>query len=191
VVFSGGKAILGPQASGILCGRRDLVAAAALQMLDLDLHPQQWQPPALFDGLHLPGLPHHGIGRSAKVGKEQIVGLLVALRHFVAEDIQERHARWRYLVDHLAALLGRLPGLEVTVQDPGTSGTPCLRVLVAPEVAGMSALELALRLQNGRPGIHVDLGRVDDSLLIFNPTCLQEGEPAVIGQRMAELVSHG
>lgn len=191
VTFSGGKAILGPQASGILCGRRDLVAAAALQCLDMDLHPLQWQPPALFDGLELRGLPRHGIGRSAKVGKEQIIGLLVALRHFVTGDTQERHGQWRYLVDHLKALLERLPGLGVTVHDPGISGTPYLAVAVDPEVTGISALDLALRLQNGQPGIHLDLSRIGESVLIFNPTCLQEGEPAVVGQRMAELLPQG
>ena len=46
VAFSGGKAIRGPQATGILCGRRELVSAAALQTLDLDDHPELWEPPA-------------------------------------------------------------------------------------------------------------------------------------------------
>src|SRR5262249_41370414 len=45
VVFSGGKAIRGPQATGILCGRRDLVGSAAVQMLDLDDHYELWEPP--------------------------------------------------------------------------------------------------------------------------------------------------
>ena len=71
VAFSGGKAIGGPQASGILCGRADLVGSALLQMLDLDVFPDLWRAPAEFASLaQLPGLPHHGIGRSCKVGKE-------------------------------------------------------------------------------------------------------------------------
>src|SRR5262249_7946296 len=44
VCFSGGKAIRGPQATGILCGRRDLVGAAAVQMLDMDDHFELWEP---------------------------------------------------------------------------------------------------------------------------------------------------
>ena len=42
VAFSGGKAINGPQGSGILCGRRDLIGAALLQQIDLDYAPDEW-----------------------------------------------------------------------------------------------------------------------------------------------------
>src|SRR5207247_3523684 len=77
VAFSGGKAIRGPQATGILCGRRDLVGSAALQMLDLDDHFELWDPPAnLIDKTKLPGMPRHGLGRGFKVSKEQIAALL-------------------------------------------------------------------------------------------------------------------
>ncbi|MGH9678152.1 MAG: aminotransferase class V-fold PLP-dependent enzyme, partial [Candidatus Acidiferrum sp.] len=80
VAFSGGKAIRGPQATGILCGRRDLIGPAALQMLDMDDHPALWEPPAeLIDREKLAGMPRHGIGRGLKVSKEQIVALLTAL----------------------------------------------------------------------------------------------------------------
>jgi L-seryl-tRNA(Ser) seleniumtransferase len=85
VAFSGGKAIRGPQATGILCGRRDLVASAALQMFDMDDHFELWEPPLeLIDKTRLRGLPRHGIGRSMKVSKEQIVALLAALEDFAA-----------------------------------------------------------------------------------------------------------
>src|SRR2546429_5996556 len=79
VAFSGGKAIRGPQATGILCGRRDLVGAAAVQMLDMDDHYELWEPPEeLIDKRRLGGIPRHGIGRALKVAKEQIIALLTA-----------------------------------------------------------------------------------------------------------------
>src|SRR5437899_3251389 len=80
VAFSGGKAIRGPQASGILCGRRDLVMSAALQMIDMDSRFDTWDPPREFiDKSKLKGIPRHGIGRGFKVGKEEVVGLITAL----------------------------------------------------------------------------------------------------------------
>ena len=85
VVFSGGKAIRGPQSTGILCGRRDLIGAALLQMLDMDDHLELWEPPAsLMDKHKLAGMPRHGIGRALKVSKEQIAALLTALKLFTS-----------------------------------------------------------------------------------------------------------
>ncbi len=57
---------------GILCGRRELVGAAALQMLDMDDHFDLWEPPdTRYDLACLPGLPRHGIGRGMKVSRSR------------------------------------------------------------------------------------------------------------------------
>ena len=96
VAFSGGKGIRGPQSTGILCGRRDLITAAALQMLDMDDHPELWEPPADFiDRKQLAGIPRHGIGRILKVSKEEIVALLTALDLFVSGAYDKDFARFQ------------------------------------------------------------------------------------------------
>ncbi len=76
-------------------------------MLDLDVFPDLWRAPAEFAPLRqLPGLPHHGIGRSCKVGKEEIVGLLVALERFVADDDAARRAEWCRILETIVAAAG-------------------------------------------------------------------------------------
>jgi L-seryl-tRNA(Ser) seleniumtransferase len=181
VAFSGGKAIGGPQASGILCGRRDLIMAAALQNLDLDVFYQQWAPPAAFiDKARLKGLPQHGIGRSCKVGKEEIVGLLVALRLFVQEDPGERRARWLRLMAELADGLRDLPGATVRLLDAGV--VPQMALDLAP--GGPGGLELLRRLEGGTPAVYPDPIGVLEGRLLFAPACLKEGEPAVIARQI-------
>jgi D-glucosaminate-6-phosphate ammonia-lyase len=91
VAFSGGKAIRGPQGSGILAGRRELIESVRLQTLDMDVDVVAW---AEREGTEP---PHHGLGRSMKVGKEQIVGAAVALAEFARRDHDaeaDEHARW-------------------------------------------------------------------------------------------------
>ncbi|MFA6109086.1 MAG: aminotransferase class V-fold PLP-dependent enzyme, partial [Candidatus Latescibacterota bacterium] len=164
VAFSGGKAIRGPQASGFLCGRRDLISAAALQHLDLDVYWELWNPPpGLIDRDRLPGAPQHGIGRPCKVGKEEIVGLLTALRLFVEEDPAARRGRWLALMEGLvtAARGARHAELQV-VSDPKRSEVPLVQLQLDEERAGMTAFELVRRLRDGEPGIHANPARASE-----------------------------
>jgi D-glucosaminate-6-phosphate ammonia-lyase len=182
VVFSGGKALGGPSGSGILCGRRDLVGSALLQQLDLDCMYEDWEPPPqLVDKKNLPGVPRHGIGRSCKVGKEQIVGLLTALTRFAQDDDSSRNRRFAVIADALALTLAELPTLHVRiVEDWGHGGLPLVEVTIPPGLAIPSALQVASHLRTTKPAVHVDATSADNGILMLVPTCLAVGDVPVI-----------
>jgi len=187
VVFSGGKAIGGPSASGILCGTRRLVASALLQQLDLDYLYDDWHPPAaLIDKRDFTGVPRHGIGRACKVGKEQIAGLLAALARFDSEEDAGRNRRFAAIADSLAAALRKVPSLDVrTVADVSHAGMPLTEIhLGAPRAAAIAA-----KLRAGSPSIHVDTTFADHGILILAPTCLRLKDAAVIGSAFAAAAS--
>ncbi|HET9322231.1 MAG TPA: aminotransferase class V-fold PLP-dependent enzyme, partial [Bryobacteraceae bacterium] len=122
VAFSGGKHIQGPQSTGILCGRRDLILSAALQHQDMDVFPETWPLRSLIENGTVAGPPHHGIGRGFKVGKEEIVGLMTALEIYQTRDFAAERARWTADMECVAAGVRDLPGVSARLQYPQPNG---------------------------------------------------------------------
>lgn len=96
VTFSGGKAIRGPQCAGLLVGRKDLVAYALLN-----------------------NCPHEDtIGRSQKVGKEEIIGMVKALEIYLKEDHNALSREWQGRLDGIARELAKIPGVTTSFFTP-------------------------------------------------------------------------
>ena len=166
------------------------VASALLQYLDHDLFFEQWRPPpTLFAGLNLRGLPQHGIGRSCKVGKEQIVALLIALGLFVGEDIGERNRRCLARLKDMEAHLEPEIARGVRIEESANGAEPCLVLEVASRPHGPSAFDLVIALQDGSPAVHVDPSFVDDGRVVVRALCLKEGDAPVIAPRVNEVLA--
>lgn len=160
VIFSGGKDLQGPQPSGFMCGRGDLIAACALN-----------------------GAPNHGIGRPMKVGKEEIVGLVAALKRYVRLDHEARIARWEQQVSLIVDELANIEGLRVSRVFPDYTGRPVPRAWLTwdGESASLSKREVLDALAKGSPVIRV-LEEYAGKGLLIDPTTLLDGQAAIIAE---------
>lgn len=131
VAFSGGKGIGGPQSSGILTGRADLIRAAMLN-----------------------GSPNHSVGRPAKAAKEDIVGLIVALERYLERDHEADLARWEAQAKYLVEQLSDFPGVDVLYHhDPPEHQAPRVEMIFDRDETGIDAHEFVAELEEGDPRI--------------------------------------
>jgi len=187
VAFSGGKAIRGPQATGILCGRRDLIGAAAVQMLDMDDHFELWDPPAdLIDKSRLAGIPRHGIGRALKVSKEQIVAFLTALKLFVDGAYDSDVPAQLRCLEQIAKALEGLPVACHIVKPADGQSLPMLEIGLTSSNRAALALEVCRRLRKGRPPVYVGHGKLHEGKLVINPLHLNEERTSQLARRLRE-----
>lgn len=162
VAFSGGKGLNGPQGSGILAGRADLIAAAAAN-----------------------GSPNHSVGRAAKAAKEDIVGLIVALESYLKRDHAADHARWQAQSDYLVARLGDIPGVNaVCLYDPAEHITPRVELTFEP-TSGLDAHELVLALEEGNPRVYLfepNGPTARPNSIIINTHTMRAGDEQIIAE---------
>jgi L-seryl-tRNA(Ser) seleniumtransferase len=167
VSFSGGKGIRGPQSTGILAGRRDLVRAAALN-----------------------ASPNQALGRAAKTSKEEIAGLVTALELFMAEDEKAEMARYAELCAGIVQSLADIPGLRAVVeQDPVNRVIPHAVLYFTPEWVGPSGHAVQVALASGEPHVYVQQGAHQGGYadeIAIDPINLQPGDELVLAARLRE-----
>jgi D-glucosaminate-6-phosphate ammonia-lyase len=161
VTFSGGKMIHGPQNTGILCGRSDLVAACLAN-----------------------ASPNHAIGRPHKVSREDMVGLYVALKQFVARDEADSQAAYRRRLKPIVQALQGVPDIHAEIVHDGRNyNVPVVAISFAETWPGPPGRALPALMLGGEPAIFMQyfagLGH-----LVVNPVSLQPGEPEIVGERL-------
>jgi L-seryl-tRNA(Ser) seleniumtransferase len=189
--FSGGKFIRGPQASGFVAGRKHLISAIAWQHLDMDVTPEVWMiPRELMDVEAMPFIPRQGIGRGYKAGKEEIIGLVTALRLFQQRDhAAERETcarRLKILVEQVEDT-PFISGEFIEAQALGRA-LPSARIRIDEAGLGMDAYAFMRALINGTPSIHPLDRELAQGAILFNPFGLVEGDAEKIAARCHEIV---
>jgi L-seryl-tRNA(Ser) seleniumtransferase len=190
VAFSGGKAIRGPQSTGFLAGRQDLLLSAALQHQDMDVLPATWHRRHLLEQGALSRPPEHGIGRSMKVGKEDVAALLVALERYVERDHDAEYRGWLQHCHAFERSLSGLRGLTVSVEPcyPNGRPVPSAVVVVHEAEAGIDGVGLVRRLADRDPAILVNDYEVHAQRIRLNPENLSADDVEAITQAFYECV---
>ncbi len=186
--FSGGKGLRGPQCSGVLLGRRDLIEGALRNSCP-------------FEG---------AVCRPMKVGKEEVIGCLTAIETWLKTDPKKLDSEWNARVERIAKLVETVPGVstEIYIPDDGNR-YPTLRVSWDQKAWGFTITDCVEKLREGDPVIEV-LG-VDNPSMVSavregvekpNPKELKEqnhielvsmtiqpGEELIVGQRLRTILS--
>jgi seryl-tRNA(Sec) selenium transferase len=171
VGYSGGKCLRGPQTAGLLLGRKDLVKAA-------------WVHSA----------PHHGFARGHKVGKEEAIGMLAAVERWVTRDHDAEWKRWTAWLDHIAARVGGIDGVETEIVQPAglSNKTPSLRIFWNTQRIGLTGDGVARTLFSTEPRISlfpVWSNPEHRAGVSITPYMLVPGDERVIAERLHAVLS--
>lgn len=189
VTYSGGKAIRGPQASGVLAGRRDLIASVALQHQDMDVRAETWAKRALLGQKLVAGIPHQGFGRAMKVGREEIAGLIVALTRFANGSDEADAAHWHRQLDEIESALQGIPHLQISRSGSARQPIPILSITLDEQALNRTAYDILNRLLEGEPAIALAESRAEFGVLMVNPHSLADAEVPVVARRLREELS--
>ena len=162
IAFSGGKAIRGPQCAGLLIGRKDLVAYALLN-----------------------NSPHEDtLGRSQKVGKEEIIGMIKALESYLKEDHEALTKEWWRRLDGISAEITKVPGVSASFTVPEVANhVPHLEIHWDPRHISLTPVDAVKQLRSGKPSIVV---ASTETGLILNSFMLQPGEEKIMGESLVK-----
>lgn len=166
-IFSGGKGLRGPQNSGLVVGSERIIKAVKLN-----------------------GPPNQRIGRSLKMSKEAMIGLLAAVECWLETDFAAEALVMSKTVDQWLAVWEEAasPDFHVFRLERNEAGEPIPRVIVEVQQGAVIDRDgLAGALRSGTPSIEVVLH--DESSIAFSPHLLQEGEAGQVGERVLELIS--
>ena len=163
VTFSGGKDLAGPQASGLLVGKKEYV----------DLVKQI-------------GFPNYDAGRLMKIGREEMVALYTAIKQYINND-EEKRLKW--CEEQVEQLKQKLAGTKIfTVERcwPNQAGQPLPRAFVRiKEDISMSGDDLSERLMQFDPAVFCF--SENQKGVYINPMCLQEGDIDYIAKKLCEI----
>src|SRR6266576_979742 len=160
ITFSGGKAIRGPQCAGLLIGRTDLVANALLN-----------------------NSPHEDtLGRSQKVGKEEIVGMVKALESYLNEDHAAMDKEWWRRLDAISTEVTRIPGVTTSFSVPGIANhVPHMNIFWDPRKIAFPPRDASIALRKGKPSIVIES---NENGLTMNSFMLKPGEEKIIAAHL-------
>jgi L-seryl-tRNA(Ser) seleniumtransferase len=179
VAFSGGKGMRGPQCTGLLLGRKDLIDAARLNN-----SPNS-----------------NAVGRGLKVAKEEIIGMVAAVDWFLSQDDATMEAEFRKRADRIAEQVKKVPTVETTVFIPPVANhVPHLLVTYDPARVRTSGLEVMQKMREGKPRIELNPGTGGgpasaglpggENTIIVGVWMLQPGEDLIVGRRLREVLQN-
>jgi L-seryl-tRNA(Ser) seleniumtransferase len=166
IAFSGGKAIRGPQCAGLLIGKKELVANALLN-----------------------NSPHEDtIGRSQKVGKEEIVGMVKAIELYLKDDHEALNREWQRRLEYISSQITKVPGVTTSFPTPGIANhVPHLEIKWDTKRIPLTPREVSKTLRDGKPSIVLST-RERGEALSMNSFMLQPGEEKIIAAELAKLL---